>query len=262
MDFREITVSRREGVGIITLNRPEKLNALTARMADEITDAIEGLSSEKGVRVIVVTGKGRAFCAGGDMADMVDPPVPPAEFKEWISLHGNRMITTLHFCKKPTIASVNGPAMGAGFNLALACDMIVCSSSAVFGQVFVKLGLHPDCGGTYFLPRRIGMARASELIFTGDAISAERAYEFGILNRMVAPDRLEDETWGLAKEIANGPPIALALAKENICKGMSHDLETMLRLEAYAQGALTQTQDYLEGVRAFKEKRTPKFTGV
>jgi len=261
MHYSEITVNRRENVGIVTLNRPEKLNALTARMADEITDAIQGLSLEKEIRVIIITGKGRAFCAGGDIGDMVNPPARPVEFKDWIDLHGNRMIMSLHFSKKPTIASVNGPAMGAGFNLALACDMIVSSSSATFGQVFVKLGLHPDCGGTYFLPRRIGTARASELIFTGEIMSAEKAYEFGIINRIVQAEKLEEETWELAKKIVNGPPMAIALAKENICKGMHNDLESMLRLEAYAQSVLTQTQDYLEGLRAFKEKREPIFRG-
>src|SRR3989339_453163 len=262
MDFEEIVVDVREGIGILTLSRPEKLNALTSRMADEITYAIESLSSNEHVRVIVLTGKGKAFCAGGDMTDMVDPPIPPTEFIKWLNQHGNRMIASLHFCTKPTIASVNGPAMGAGFNVALACDMIVCSSSATFGQVFTKLGLHPDCGGTYFLPRRIGIPRACELIFTGDIISAERAYTLGIINRLVSPDKLEGETWKLAEKIAEGPPIALALAKENINKGINADLETILRLEAYAQGALTQTKDYLEGVRAFKEKRTPRFMGM
>ena len=151
--------------------------------------------------------------------------------------------------------------MGAGFNMALACDMILASSNASFGQVFIRLGLHPDCGGTFFLPRKIGTAKACELIFAGEIISAEKAYEIGIVNRVVNPDQLEEETRKLATKIACGPPIALTLAKRNIYKGMDVDLDTMLELEGYAQSVLTQTQDYLEGVSAFKKKRVPRFEG-
>jgi len=261
MAYEQILFRIEDRVGLICLNRPEKLNALTAQMADEMTQAIDSLCANQDVGVIVVTGMGRAFCAGGDLADMVDPPAPPAEFFDWLRLHGNRMIRTLHFSPKPTIASVGGPATGAGFNIALACDMILASSRASFGQVFVRLGLHPDCGGTFFLPRRIGTARACELIFTGEIIPAEKAYEMGIVNRVVPPEQLEGETRKLAAKIAYGPPIALALAKGSIYKGMEVDLDTMLRMEGYAQSVLTHTKDYLEGVRAFKEKRMPKFTG-
>lgn len=151
--------------------------------------------------------------------------------------------------------------MGAGFNMALACDMILASSNASFGQVFIRLGLHPDCGGTFFLPRKIGTAKACELIFTGEIISAEKAYEIGIVNRVVNPERLEEETKKLATKIACGPPIALTLAKGNIYRGIDADLDTMLELEGYAQSVLTQTQDYIEGVSAFKEKRVPRFEG-
>ena len=261
MAYEEIIVQQEDRIGIVKLNRPEKLNALSARMADEVTEAVESLSANQGVGVLILTGMGKAFCAGGDLADMVNPPAPPVEFFDWLRIHGNRMIRTLHFCGKPTIASVGGPAMGGGFNMALACDMILASSKASFGQVFIRLGLHPDCGGTFFLPRRIGTAQACELIFTGEIISAEKAYEIGIVNRVVNPDQLEEETRKLAAKIACGPPIALTLAKRNIYKGMDVDLDTMLELEGYAQSVLTQTQDYLEGVSAFKEKRVPRFEG-
>ena len=260
MNFKTILVSQGEKVGKITLNRPDKLNALTPDMAFEIAQAIDLLTEEKAVGVIVVTGMGRAFCAGGDIDNMETTLTPVDQFVD-LRDHANKMAKALHTCRKPTIAMVNGPAVGAGFSIALACDMIFASSGATFGQVFIRVGLHSDCGSTFFLPRRIGTARACELIFTGDIISAQKAYEMGILNRIFSPEQLEKETEKIALKIANGPPIVLSLVKESIYRAMDHNLNTLLTIEGYAQSILTQTQDHKEGVQAFLEKRKPVFKG-
>ena len=214
------------------------------------------------MRVVVLTGAGRAFCAGGDVNFMAEL-VERGDSEEFARLLGaaRRVILAIRHMTKPVIASINGPAAGAGFNLALACDLRIASSDATFAQSFVKIGFHPDWGGTYFLPRVVGIAKACELIFTGDAIDANEALRLGIVNSVVAPEALMNETYKLAKKIAAGPPVAIQLAKRSIYHNQDADLRSALEFETFAQNITRETEDSKEGVKAFVEKREAVFKG-
>jgi 2-(1,2-epoxy-1,2-dihydrophenyl)acetyl-CoA isomerase len=257
-----IKVAEDSGIVTITLNRPEKLNALVGHMRRDLAEALEEAGSDPHVRVVIITGAGFAFCAGGDVHFMAEL-VERGDAEEFGRLLGaaRRVVLTIRQMTKPVIASIEGPAAGAGFNLALACDLRIASSNASFSQSFVKLGFHPDWGGTYFLPRMVPSNIACELFFLGDTISAEQALRLGLINRVVAPEDLAAETRKLAERLRDGPAISIAAVKHAVYAAQHDDLEKMLQYEGDAQLRCFESQDGREGVRAFLEKRPPKFMG-
>ena len=262
MPYEHIVVSAAEGILTITLNRPEKLNAFIGHMRRDLAEALEHAASDRSVRVVIITGAGRAFCAGGDVAFMAQlmQRRDSEEFARILGA-GRRVILALRQMTKPVIAAVNGPASGAGANLAFACDLRIASTNATFSQSFLKVGLHPDWGGTYFLPRLVTPNKACELFFLGESIDAAEAQRFNIVNQVVAPEDLEAATMQLAQRLRAAPPLAIAAAKQAVYASEAADLEEMLRYETEAQLRCFDSDDGHEGVRAFLEKREPHFTG-
>lgn len=260
--YEHIDVTNDSGIVTITLNRPEKLNAFIGHMRRDLAEALEHAGSDRLVRVVVITGAGRAFCAGGDISFMAEL-IQRHDSEEFARLLGaaRRVITTIRQMTKPVIAAVNGPASGAGCNLALACDLRIATPHASFSQSFVKVGLHPDWGGTYFLPRLVTPNKALEMFFLGEAIGAEEALRIGIVNRIVPAEDLAAETRTLAERLRNAPPLSIASAKQAVYEGQFEDLDEMLRYETEAQMRCFESEDGHEGIRAFLEKREPKFTG-
>jgi len=262
MSYEHLNVTEESGIVTITLNRPEKLNAFAGHMRRDLAEALEQAGSDRDVRVVVITGAGRAFSAGGDVGSMAEL-MEREDAEEFARLLGaaRRVVTTIRQMTKPVIAAINGPASGAGCNLALACDLRLAAASATFTQSFVRVGLHPDWGGTYFLPRLVSPNKACELFFLGDAIDAPEALRLGLVNRVVPDDELAGETQKMAARLRNAPPDAIAMAKQAVYMGQSETLERMLQYETDAQLRCFESQDGKEGVRAFLEKRDPKFTG-
>lgn len=260
--YEQIDITEDSGITTITLNRPEKLNALAGHMRRDLAEALETAGSERNVHVVVITGAGRAFCAGGDVTAMAEL-IERRDADEFSRLLGSarRVVTAIRQMTKPVIVSVNGPAFGAGCNLALACDLRIGSTNASFSQSFAKVGLHPDWGGTYFLPRLVTPNKACEMFFLGETVGAEEAYRLGILNFLVKPEDLEAETRKLAERLRNAPAVALGAAKQAVYMSQAAELEEMLRFETEAQMRCFESLDGAEGVRAFLEKRPPKFTG-
>jgi 2-(1,2-epoxy-1,2-dihydrophenyl)acetyl-CoA isomerase len=260
--YENIDITEDNGITTITLNRPEKLNALAGHMRRDLAEALEAAGAERNVHVVVITGAGRAFCSGGDVAAMADM-IERQDADEFSLLLGSarRVVTAIRQMTKPVIASINGPAFGAGFNLALACDLRIASTAATFSQSFTKVGLHPDWGGTYFLPRVLTPNKACEMFFLGETMNADEALRLGVVNYVVQPAELEAETGKLAERLRNSPAIALAAAKQAVYMSQAAELEEMLRYETEAQMRCFESLDGAEGVRAFLEKRPPKFTG-
>jgi 2-(1,2-epoxy-1,2-dihydrophenyl)acetyl-CoA isomerase len=260
--YEHIDVKDDQGIATITLNRPEKLNSFIGHMRRDLAEALEHAGSDRSIRVVILTGAGRAFCAGGDVKFMAEL-MERNDSEEFSRLLGaaRRVVTSIRQMAKPVIAAVNGPASGAGCNLALACDLRVASSEASFSQSFAKVGLHPDWGGTFFLPRLVTPNKACEMFFLGDPISAEEALRLGIVNKVVAPDELEATVQSLAERLRDAPPLALAAAKQAIYMSGAAELDEMLRYETEAQMRCFGSHDGREGVRAFLEKREPRFTG-
>jgi len=257
-----IIVAEDSGIATITLNRPDKLNALVGHMRRDLAEALEHAGAERHVRAVVITGAGRGFCAGGDLdraAELMDKD-DPEEFSRLLGA-ARRVVTAIRQMTKPVLASVNGIAAGAGCNLALACDLRIAATSASFTQSFVKIGFHPDWGGTYFLPRLVPSNKACEMFFLGDPVSAEEALRLGIVNWVVSDEELETETRRIAERLRDAPPISVAAAKQAVYMSGSQELESMLRYEVEAQMRCFQSRDGKEGVHAFLEKRTPRFTG-
>jgi 2-(1,2-epoxy-1,2-dihydrophenyl)acetyl-CoA isomerase len=250
-----------DGVATLTLNRPEARNALDMTMRRELEAALTRLDADADVRVVVVRGAGEHFSSGGDVKLMRDNQMTAAEGQSRVEAI-NRAIILLARFRTPTIAMVDGAAAGAGCNIALACDIVVASDRARFGEMFARIGLIPDAGGTYFLPRRIGLARAKEFVFTADIIDAREAERIGLINRVVPAADLERETLALARRIADGPPRVLAAAKALLDRAAGLDLESALQWEALTQGAMIASADHREGLRAFFEKRPPRFNGA
>ena len=257
-----IDVTENNGITTILLNRPEKLNAFAGHMRRDLAEALEHAGSDRNVRVIIITGAGRAFCAGGDVAAMAEL-IDRQDAEEFSRLLGSarRVITAIREMNKPVIAAVNGPASGAGCNLAFACDLRIASTLASFSQSFVKVGLHPDWGGTYFLPRLVTPNKACEMFFLGESIDAAEALRLGIVNSVVEPEQLETATLEMAERLRAAPPIALGSAKHAVYMSHGADLEEMLRYETEAQMRCFESKDGCEGVKAFLEKRQPNFTG-
>lgn len=262
MTYEHILVAQTEGVVTITLNRPDKLNAFIGHMRRDLAEALEHAGSDRTVRAVVLTGAGRAFCAGGDVGFMAEL-MQRGDSEEFARIlgAGRRVITAIRDMTKPVVAAVNGPASGAGCNLAFACDFRVASTDASFTQSFVKVGLIPDWGGTFFLPRLVTPNIACEMFLLGRTINAAEALRLGIVNQVVSPEELEAATQQLTHRLGLAPPIAVAAAKQAIYMSEKADLDEMLRYETEAQLRCFASEDGHEGVRAFLEKREPRFTG-
>jgi 2-(1,2-epoxy-1,2-dihydrophenyl)acetyl-CoA isomerase len=266
-----------ERIATITLDRPDVLNAFDRALKEELLTALKQAARDAEVRVVVVTGAGRAFSAGQDLRERLpaDPgeaggpagaaggasAAPPTPLDQELRERYNPIILAIRTMDKPVIAAVNGVAAGAGMSLALACDMRIASEAASFIEVFGRVGLVPDTGSTWFLPRMVGPAKALELIWTTDSVDAPTALALGIVNRVVAPDQLVSETRALAVRLASAAPLALALAKRAVNRGLETGLPEALDYEASLQGIAGRSADYAEGVRAFLEKRPARFTG-
>jgi len=250
-----------ERIATVTLNRPEKLNALDGETMDALVPLIERLAEDKEVRCVVVTGAGRGFCSGGDVAGMASGETLPEENPVARLRHLEETSRLLHEMPKPTIAMVNGPAAGAGLSIALACDIRIAGESARFGTAFVRIGFSGDFGGTWMLQRLVGPAKARELYFSGDLIDAREAERIGLVNRTVPDDKLAEETRELAGRIAKGPPIALARMKQNMNLGLNSDYSTLLDSEAEGMIMTGMTEDSREAIKGFLEKRPPTFHG-
>jgi 2-(1,2-epoxy-1,2-dihydrophenyl)acetyl-CoA isomerase len=258
--YQTLVLDRAGSIATITLNRPEARNALDMVMRRELVAALDEIESDASARVLVLTGAGGHFCSGGDVKTMRDKRQTATEGRARVELL-NRMVLRLVDFPRPTIAMVDGYAVGAGSNLALCCDLIVASDRAKFGELFWKIGLVPDGGGTWLLPRVVGLARAKELIFTADIIDAAEAERIGLVNRVVPVADLEKTTRALAEKIAAGPPGVLRMAKHMVNRAATSDLAAALDLEAFSQGMAIAGEDHQEGLAAFFDKRPPKFTG-
>ena len=255
-----IQVERDGAIGWIRINRPERLNAFSGTMREDLEAGLHELEADDAVRCIVLTGAGRAFSTGGDvrvMAQLIDEGNRES-FAELVRT-GARIVSFIDRMSKPVIAAINGPAAGAGACLALACDMRIASESATIGLTFLRVGLHPDWGGSFFLPRLVGHALAAELIYTGGMVSAERAERLGLVNRVVPSAELEPAARALAGQVAAGPRKMVTAVKRSLRQSVSATLDEILELETQAQLQAFDSPDFREGITAFMEKRAPHF---
>lgn len=259
MSYETIVLERKDGVATLTLNRPEKLNAINRKMVEELNGAVVEMAKDRDVRALVVTGAGRGFCSGADVGDMTQAAAP-IENRYWTQM-AHKIILALTDLEKPVIAKVNGAAVGIGCSLALSADMIIASENAKFSLIFSQIGLVPDGGSLFHLPRLVGPAKAKELIFTAKMVDAKEAERIGLVSRAVPAEELDNEVNMLAKQLAEGPTVALGIAKRIINKGLSMDLSSVLECEAFGQTIAGTTEDAQEGVMAFLEKRKAKFKG-
>ena len=251
-----------DGVATLTLNRPERLNALSTPIMEGLLEALPRLARDAAVGVIVLTGAGRAFCAGGDVKSMAEGSIERSMEEAVTHLRGRMEVSRLlHEIPKPTIAMVNGAAAGAGLSLALACDLRIAAQSARFVTAFANIGFSGDFGGSYFLSKLVGTGKARELYYTAEPLDAAQALALGVVNRVVPDADLIDATMLLARKLARGPRIALALMKQNFNAAESGTLAELLDLEARRQIETGRTKDHREAARAFVEKRVPVFTG-
>ena len=257
MDYETIRLSERDGVATLTLQRPDVLNALSTQMRAEILHAVH--ESEKTARVLVMTGKGKAFCSGQDLGDRAN--LNTLNLERTLRDEYEPMLMAIFDCAIPTIAAVNGPAAGAGANLALACDVVIATESAVFLQAFTRIGLIPDAGGTYWLPRQMGMAKAMGAALFAEPVTARQASDWGMIWEAVADEDFA-EVWNeRARHLANGPSLAYRNVKRAIRGSFENSLAEQLMLEAKLQGEAGHSRDFKEGVMAFLEKRPAKFEG-
>lgn len=259
MDYETILYGLDEGVLTITLNRPDVLNAFNRKMTDEIQDALKKAERDSTVRCIVFIGAGRAFSSGEDLKARTAEG--NSDFGSTLRDRYNPIVLKMRNIEKPVLGSINGVAAGAGCSLALACDMRIASEKARFIEVFVRVGLVPDSGSTFFLPRLVGLGKALEMAFLGDEVGAEEALRLGLVNRVVPPEELESATRELALRLAKGPTKAIGLAKRAMNRALHMDLEQILDYEVYAQETAGASSDHKEGLAAFSEKRPPNFAG-
>jgi len=246
---------------LITLNRPEVKNAFSPEMIRLWREYLEEARRDDRVRVVIVTGKGDTFCSGGDIRDMAEGKLRSWDMKNYVWEGVHRIVLTLEDLDKPVIAAVNGAAMGAGLDMALMCDLRICSDKANLAESYILLGLVPGDGGAYFLPRLVGAAKALELFLTGDLISPEEALRLGIVNRVVPDDCLMEETLALAEKIASRPPLAIRMMKRAVYQAQTSTLRSHLDYISSQLSLLTETEDHIEAAKAFLEKRPPLFKG-
>lgn len=259
MNFQTVLFSIENGVASITLNRPDVFNAFNEQLSKDVIDALKLVAKDKSVRVLVITGAGKAFCSGQDLKDIAgkkDRSLSESLYKRY-----NPMIKAIRNLPIPVICRLNGVAAGAGCSLALACDMIVASENASLIEVFVNVGLVLDSGSSYFLPRLLGSARAFELSTMGSKLTAQQAFDWGLVNRVVKTEELDAETEKLTNYYSAAPTKAIGLMKKMLQKSYTSSLDEMLEYEAYCQEIAGRSNDYREGVNAFNEKRKPKFVG-
>ena len=249
-----------QGLATITLNRPDVFNSFNREMALSMQDALDACEENQEVRAILITGNGKAFCAGQDLKEVTDPENNPG-FRAILDEHYNPIIRRIRNIEKPIVAAVNGVAAGAGANIALACDIVLASDQASFIQAFSKIGLIPDSAGTFFLPRLIGLQKAAALCMLGDKVSAEEAERMGMIYKVFPADSLMQEAQAMANKLAAMPTLALGLTKRLFNQSLNNDLEAQLKLESDLQIVAGSSNDYKEGVTAFVEKRKPEFRG-
>lgn len=263
MSYETIQLEMRDAVCVLTLNRPDRLNALNVQVVHDVKAAIKD-ALDRGARAIVLTGAGRAFCAGGDLREMQEIAKQDgrveAFFDEPLRLL-NEAILMIRRTPVPFIAAVNGVASGGGCNMALACDLVIAAESARFNQAFIKIGLTPDCGATFILPRLVGWKRATELLFTGDLISAQAAAQMGMINSVAPDEELMPRAMAMAEKLAQAPTAAIAEIKMLLEASAVNDYGSQLDLERKTQIESGKTKDFVEGVSAFLEKRPPRFVG-
>ncbi len=262
-EYPDILYTKEGHIATITLNRPDKMNSFSAKMSDSIYRAISDAAADKKIRVIILTAKGRAFCAGADVKQMAQRLDEPGGAERDMVQTDSRtsLYVLMQQCNKPIIAAVNGVAVGGGLDLALACDIRIASDQARFAEVFVRRGMIPASGGTYFLPRLVGIDRALLMAWTGDMLDAKEAEQIGLVTMVVPHAELEMAAMDLAEKLAKGPPLAIQRAKRAIYDGLTMDLETNLKMIAPIVKELNLTEDHKEGARAFVEKREPVFRG-
>ena len=260
MTNETVSYEATDGVATITLNRPDRLNAINTQLAEELTSSLAAAGEDTSVRCVILTGAGRGFCAGLDLGDI---PTNNGAFDPATTLRTvfHPIVQTIVKIEKPVVAAVNGTAAGAGASLALACDLRIASEKASFLQAFVRIGLVPDSGSTYFLPRMVGYARALELAMLGEVVDAERASALGLVTRVVPHDALMSETGEVARRLAEGPTFAIALTRKAMIFGGNTDFESALDYEADLQSLAARSADAIEGIAAFTEKRKPTFVG-
>ena len=262
MSYESILYQNADGIARITLNRPERLNSFTSSMHAELRDALAQVAADKSARVLLLTGAGRGFCAGQDLSDRaVAPGAAPVDLGESIESNYRPLVLGLRNLAVPVVCAVNGVAAGAGANIALACDIVIAARSASFIQAFCKIGLIPDSGGTFFLPRLVGTARAMGLAMLGEKLTAEQAEEWGLIWKCVDDAQLASTVDGLLVHLAQAPTKGLAAIKRALYASSTSTLEDALTLERDVQRELGQSADYREGVAAFLAKRPPRFTG-
>ncbi|MEO1515904.1 MAG: enoyl-CoA hydratase-related protein [Bacteroidota bacterium] len=257
--MESILFSRQEGLAIIRLNRPSKYNSFNRPMALAFLKCMEECREDSSIRAILIQGNGKAFCAGQDLEEAIDPEGPGIEII--VTEHYNPIIRAIRQIEKPVVAAVNGVAAGAGANIALACDVVIATESASFIQAFSKIGLIPDSAGTFFLPRIIGFQRASALCLLGEKVGAKEAEHMGMIYRCLADDDFEEGVLKTAKKLANMPTKGIGLTKRLLNASMHNNLEQQLQMEKEMQAIAAASDDYQEGVQAFLEKRKPVFKG-
>jgi len=258
--YQHLLIEKKDGIALLTINRPESLNSTNFRLHYELSKVWLNIAEDDEVRVALITGAGRAFSAGGDF-EVVEKAQGNAEVVGQIMKEARDIVHNMINCDKPIISAINGVAVGAGCNMALATDLRIASDAARFGEVFTRVGLVPDGGGTYFLPRLVGTAKAMELMLLAEIIDAQEALRLGLVNWVVPADTLQDETQKLAERLAQGPTLAYGLVKTGLYQGLTMPLEDVLNMEARNQTMAARSQDRAEGVTAFREKRQPRFLG-
>lgn len=259
--YETILFEKRRGVATISLNRPKVLNAFDGRMHEEVRVALDEVADDDEVRAIVLRGEGRGFSAGADLAQIIEGSDGDPDLGAYLRETYSRLVTRLVSMEKPVIAALHGPVYGAGLGIALACDMRVAAGSAKFSVAFIKIGLMPDAGVSFFLPRIVGLGRAMEMSMLGDAVEAEEAHRIGLVNKLVSDEALAEETDALARNLAALPTRALGKIKQSLYASFESDLESALEAEAEGQTFCGYTNDHREGVAAFFEKRAAEFTG-
>ena len=261
MAYQHIQVGLQDGVLTVMFDRPDVLNSFNARMADEVAAALREARENSAVRAILITGNGRAFCAGQDLSEVLPRDGVSPDLGEVVERQYSPIIRAIRTLEKPVVCAVNGVAAGAGANIAFACDLVLAAEDATFIQSFARIGLIPDSGGTFILPRLVGYQRAAALAMLGEKLDATTAKQWGLVYDVVPPTVLASTSFDVAKRFATMPTRALGLIKRGFNAGVHNDLDTQLALEGELQREAGRTEDYAEGVRAFVEKRKPRFQG-